>query len=57
MVYTKSCECMRRCRQYFCRQASNNQTMCEAFNFRSDRGCYMGEGVPPEQQASRQRGL
>ena len=50
---TKSCECYRRCKEWYCRADEAGANMCEYGTPPGNRGCYEREGVPPEQQASR----
>ncbi|KAL4434418.1 hypothetical protein ABPG75_000859 [Micractinium tetrahymenae] len=59
MVATRSCECLRRCREFFClgtpstdkgRVCHNNDTALETLQ---DRPCFTREGLPPEEQHSR----
>ncbi|KAI3432363.1 hypothetical protein D9Q98_003920 [Chlorella vulgaris] len=46
---TKSCECIQRCRLYVC----GNKDFCgKGRMFSSNRGCYMRDGVPPDEQFS-----
>ncbi|PSC75138.1 exostosin-like glycosyltransferase [Micractinium conductrix] len=50
---TKSCECFRRCREYFCPKDSGGREWCHGVVPHLDRGCYEWEGVPPDEQYSR----
>lgn len=52
-VFAKSCECLRRCREYFCLKDSGGREMCHGLVPRSPRACYEREGVPPDQQYSK----
>lgn len=54
---TKSCECMQRCRDYFCRRDSSGNEACSGFGARPDRGCYERVGVPPDEQVRPSRGV
>ncbi|KAL4451657.1 hypothetical protein ABPG75_007319 [Micractinium tetrahymenae] len=57
-VITKSCECMRRCQEYFCRRTSDGNELCQGVELGyklkdlNDRGCYERKGVPPDEQYS-----
>ncbi|KAL4427766.1 hypothetical protein ABPG75_001855 [Micractinium tetrahymenae] len=56
-VITKSCECMRRCQEYFCARTSSGSEFCQGHGFgyslrNEERACYEREGVPPEEQYS-----
>lgn len=44
-----NCHCFRQCKQFHCRDG----TGCERSIPPENRGCYVQEGVPPEQQRSR----
>ncbi|PSC75115.1 exostosin-like glycosyltransferase [Micractinium conductrix] len=57
MLHTKSCECLRRCKEYFCRKDSKGNEVCESelgigLAARKDRPCYEREGAPPDEQYS-----
>lgn len=49
---TKSCECARRCRKYYCHTMSSGQELCESGLFPPNRGCYMRDGVQSNEQFS-----
>lgn len=51
---TRSCECLRQCRAFYCRFEG---MPCEWIHLPApDRGCYTREGVPPERQVGRLAG-
>ncbi|KAL4449411.1 hypothetical protein ABPG77_007055 [Micractinium sp. CCAP 211/92] len=52
IVSTKSCECWRRCRDYFCVKTDFGQK-CHEFENWDRRPCFHREGLPPDQQHSR----
>ncbi|KAL4421569.1 hypothetical protein ABPG75_010860 [Micractinium tetrahymenae] len=52
-VFGKSCECLRRCREWFCIKDSGGWEFCHGLVPRSPRACYEREGVPPDQQYSK----
>ncbi|KAL4427764.1 hypothetical protein ABPG75_001853 [Micractinium tetrahymenae] len=52
LAATKSCECWRRCREYFCVQTDFGQK-CHEFENWDHRPCFHREGLPPDQQHSR----
>ncbi|KAL4449410.1 hypothetical protein ABPG77_007054 [Micractinium sp. CCAP 211/92] len=51
IVSSKSCECWRRCRKYFCVKTHAGEK-CQEFDRSDRRACFHREGVPPDQQYS-----
>ena len=48
----KSCDCLRACYKFFCREDSAHQFMCEWLVPPANRACYTRDGVPEAQQYS-----
>lgn len=47
-----SCECFRRCSQFFCGNTSAGGQICDGYNVAQSRRCFHREGVDPDQQYS-----